>query len=65
VNPGILRIFKYNKLGMDLFVIMGRKMEMFANQKLKEPIYKSTTHRVALPLHTERSSLLYFLDVPV
>eukprot|EP01119_Soliformovum_irregulare_P023477 TRINITY_DN8196_c0_g1_i2.p1 TRINITY_DN8196_c0_g1~~TRINITY_DN8196_c0_g1_i2.p1 ORF type:complete len:175 (-),score=35.49 TRINITY_DN8196_c0_g1_i2:26-550(-) len=45
----------------DMFVIMGRKMQFFSAQE--SSIFKATTHRVALPLNTERTSLLYFVDV--
>jgi isopenicillin N synthase-like dioxygenase len=46
----------------DMFVIMGRKMQFFS-ATTPSP-FMPTTHRVALPLNTERSSLLYFQDVP-
>jgi len=46
----------------DMFVIMGRKMELFSKQS--PSVFLPTTHRVALPVNTERSSLLFFQDVP-
>jgi isopenicillin N synthase-like dioxygenase len=46
----------------DMFVVLGRKMQLFAQDQ--PSVLMPCTHRVALPLNTERSSLLYFLDVP-
>jgi len=48
---------------IDLFCIMGRKMEIFAAAN-KDPIYHATVHRVGLPYNTERHSILFFADVP-
>jgi len=46
----------------DLFVIIGRKIELFAR---KEPaFFKATVHRVVLPYNIERNSMLYFVDIP-
>jgi len=44
----------------DMFLIVGRKMNLFAR---KDKLFEPTTHRVALPAGTERSSLLFFMDV--
>jgi len=45
----------------DMFVILGRKMELLAQET--PPYFTATEHRVALPPDTERHSLLFFLDV--
>jgi len=62
VNKKWLEVEKLVTPREDLFVIMGRKCELFST--VKESPFKATTHRVALPLNTERNSLLYFVDVP-
>jgi isopenicillin N synthase-like dioxygenase len=62
VNNKWLEVEKLVDPGKDMFVVVGRKIELF--RQSKEPIFKATTHRVALPLNTQRTSLLYFLDVP-
>jgi hypothetical protein len=45
-----------------MFVVPGRKLQLFAQDN--PPTFVACTHRVALPLSTERSSLLFFQDVP-
>jgi len=62
VNQKWLEVEKMVTPKEDLFVIVGRKTQLFSKQR--DSTFKPTTHRVALPLNTERSSLLYFLDVP-
>jgi len=62
VNQNWLEVEKLVTPKEDLFVIAGRKMQLFSQQK--ESVFKPTTHRVALPLNTERCSLLYFVDIP-
>jgi len=42
-----------------LFVIAGRKMELFTHKKE----VKSTWHRVRIPVENERNSLLYFMEI--
>jgi len=49
--------------GKDLFMIMGRKMQVLCQQGSDQSVFIPTVHRVVLPPDTERSSLLYFQDV--
>jgi isopenicillin N synthase-like dioxygenase len=64
VDPStFIDVEKICKARLEMFCIMGRKIELFAQQQ--PPAFKATMHRVALPYKTERHSLLYFMDVPV
>lgn len=47
----------------DMFVIIGKKVQLLAAVNTDKPYFSATEHRVALPAHTERNSLLFFLDV--
>jgi len=58
-----LEVEKMVTPGVDMFIIMGKKMELLANVHNENPLFKATFHQVALPNGTERSSLLFFLDV--
>jgi len=49
----------------DLFLILGQKIEIFAQNNKEKAKYQPTVHRVHLPYETARSSLLLFADVPV
>lgn len=49
----------------DCFVIIGKKLEQFAEfNNANSTMFRSTVHRVILPYNTQRNSLLYFQDVP-
>jgi len=63
LNDEWLEVEKICNPKSDLFVIAGRKLPLFYQKGAQESPFKATRHRVALPLNTGRTSLLYFLDV--
>jgi len=50
---------QYYSSNKHMFVIAGKKMEIFANLKPINP----TWHQVRIPVTSERFSLLYFVEI--
>jgi len=48
----------------ELFVIIGRKLQLLASSPQASKMFPATVHRVALPFDVERFSMLYFQDIP-
>jgi len=61
-DGSFIEVEKLAEVRRDMFVIMGRKIELFA--KNQPSMYNATVHRVMLPYNIERYSMLYFVDVP-